>query len=428
MERITTKHVRAASLLAALSLAACSGSGTNPVSTTQENLAANVLQLSVGTARIAEPPPSLDLEGLNVVVTYRQPHGALHPGDSAVATDTPKLITAAALPSTAGTPDANLSTVETGPAPVELGTHTITGTLQSSTTPTSFGLSGSASGLGIEPLNYGENGLPYVAPPVPYTEPLYDPLASSSSPDPNAFVPWGGPPAFPDQRSTRNAGQLGYEEGLDVFAGMAPVAGPYTLSVTIQPNTGTVTFTTNAGLKSTALLPTFVAPTTATMDGNGGVSVPVVVPSGVTETYVQFTDLGPANPTSSQTSCNGSTAGVPTYYTVLMRGSGTATLSDTLGPTGTPSICTAAQNTAASGGTATPGDTFTVQFIGFDYPWYEASYPQSNGNPAPTLAGGNGQSDITISTASAFTSTARIRGATLHALPRGTLRYRVLHR
>jgi hypothetical protein len=42
---------------------------------------------------------------------------------------------------------------------------------------------------------------------------------------------------------------------------------------------------------------------------------------------------------------------------------------------------------------------FFVTLIGFDYPAFEAAYPQSNGNPAPVLAGANGQADITISSA-----------------------------
>jgi hypothetical protein len=112
------------------------------------------------------------------------------------------------------------------------------------------------------------------------------------------------------------------------------------------------------------------------------------------------------------------------YYTILVTKPGTYTLADTIGPntnvsggisgiTPSPSICTAAQNTAAAGGTATPADSYTVQAIGADYPLYESLYP-INKTQAPTIVGASGQADITISALAgpgAATGTAHMRAA-----------------
>jgi hypothetical protein len=67
-----------------------------------------------------------------------------------------------------------------------------------------------------------------------------------------------------------------------------------------------------------------------------------------------------------------------------------------------PTICTAAQNTAANGGTATPADDIVVQMFGFDYPLYAATPQRVNQTipEKPPIANGtNGQADITISRA-----------------------------
>jgi len=391
---------RAAAALAILSLAACSGSGTNPASTTQQNLAADVLQYSVGTANLFGVS-----EGLNVVVTYRQPSGSLHPGDSAVAVSSPTLTVSSALPSSAGTPDGFFSTIASGPAPTELGTHNMTSTGQAQSTPTTFGRSGGAFSLGIEPYNYGNGGSPDNI--TPYIVPLYD-----AGTDPNALVPWGGPPAFDpnhDGEGVRDGkiypsvnGQptLGVEMGIDSFAQITPVAGPYTLTISVPANTGTVTQTQTAGISNAGMLPNVISPI-ATLDGAGGASFTAHLPTGVTEAYIQVTDIGPITSSGSAagSSCNGSNGGTPTYYTMIVRpGHLGGTIGDAEGPSGAPSICTISQNTAANSGNATPGDTFIVQLIGMDYPLYEAS-PTISQASAPAIVGSAGQSDITISPA-----------------------------
>jgi hypothetical protein len=178
-------------------------------------------------------------------------------------------------------------------------------------------------------------------------------------------------------------------------------------------------------LHSTALLPAIVPPKTVTTDGNGGLkSIPIVVPPGVTEAFVQITDLGPT--ANDALSCNGSAGPdadtpLPTYYTLRVTASGTYALADLLGPVAkpsatNPSLCTPAQNTAyslanSSGFTGqSDGDQFTVQLIGFDYPAFAASPIDELGNPAPTLTGPNGQSDVTISSAVTFSQAAGTTG------------------
>ena len=231
------KQLLAIGVLVSLGLTACSGSGTSPANTTQENLDANVLQFAVGTAYLEGIST-----GLNVAVTYRQPKGAFHAGDSAVFVSTPQLQGPFAMPTTAGSPDGFFSTIESGPAPGELGGHSIGGTSQNQQTVTSFGTSGGVIGLGIEPFNYNGNGVPDTR--APYGQPLYDQPGDVVAPDPNAFVPWGGPPAF---ATVPSSPQPFISEGLDIFA-MTPSTGAYTLTVNVPANTGNFVKTANAAM------------------------------------------------------------------------------------------------------------------------------------------------------------------------------------
>ncbi|HTJ27892.1 MAG TPA: hypothetical protein VMA36_17170 [Candidatus Limnocylindria bacterium] len=411
------KRIQLGAGLAAIGLAACGGSGTSPAGVTTAAVGANVLQFAAGTANIA------GTTGLNVVVTYRQPSSGYKAGDSGSLVNSVSLTGPFTLPATAGTADPYYSTIETGPGPSEVGHSTMGSTPQTgSTTATTFGQSGQASGLGLEPYNYNNGSVPDSV--APYTLPLYDTTAN----DPNAFVPWGGPPAFDPNKDGEGArdlyvpqpssgwywgvpvGTLGISEGIDVFGGITPAtSAPYTLTVTVPGQTaGTTTATQQASftLKSTNLLGTLsTAPTVTTAaDANGNTTLSVTLsslPAGATEAYVQIADYGPDPTASSQpTSCNAASATYPAYYTLYFKGPGTQTVTGMEGPRGangqTPSICTAGQNTAAAGAT-TDADTFTVQELGFDYPAYEASYPNSLSNPSPTILGAAGQDDITIS-------------------------------
>ncbi len=393
-----------------LALAACSANGSSPKGVTTANVSANVLQLAVGTANLYGT-----VTGLNVVTTYRQPaSGGFKAGDSGTLLNSPKLTVPGQLPGTPGQAVGfdPTSTVLTGPASAELSGHVMNSTSQvpNSTNETTFGLSGGVFGLGIEPYNAygsydapsgGNIGQPFQVPPYPV--PLYD-----FSGDINAFEPWGGPPAFDVAGNGESVvgsgaypgGTAGAEMGIDVFATVPPASGTYQLSVTVPANTGRQTQTASAGIGTPNVLPK-AAPPVVTGYGSGTVTLNVHLPAGVTEAYLQVVDLGPAAGTSSSgqpPSCNGSGGGNPIYYTIHAGHSGAFPLGGAHGPGGSPTICTSADNTAADGAPVS-GDQFTVQTIGFDYPAFESSYPNSLGNPQPNILGGNGTDDITISPA-----------------------------
>jgi hypothetical protein len=411
---------------------ASSGSGSQTPHISPPN--ANVLQLAVGTANLYGTGV-----GLNVVTTYRQPKGGQKAGDSGSLVSSPTFTVpvGSGFPATAamaglpGGPE-GLSTIETGPAPSEIsttGAGTMTATAQAppaptNTTVTTFGQSGGVFGLGIEPFNY-ESATGFASTTTPYPVPVYDFANTTTTPDANQLpAAWGGVPAF-DILGTGFASNfsnivpgpgpgdavplpqtLGISEGIDVFDGLTPVASTnYTLTVTLAgTSSGTFTKTANAQMASTALLPTMAAPTyTPDTAGDGGGTFAITLPAGVTEAYIQVVDYG-----NGATNCNGAGAADgftgapdPVYYTIEATASGTYTQAALNGPdTGggaTPSICTEALNTAANAGTDTPADVVGIWAIGFDYPAYESSYPNSAGNPQPAITGASGQSDITIS-------------------------------
>ncbi len=420
MKTIATK---AASGLAILALSACTAGQTGPPTVNVPSNPLNgKLQLAVGTANLYGTH-----KGLNVVVTFRQPAGATAPGDSAALVTTPTLTLPTRLPNQAGSPDVFGSTIESGPtAGLETGKFVMQATPQQNpgdpTIPSStFGVAGGAFGLGIFPGNYSSVGNASVGTGVPdslvpYTIPLYDQFAGTSSgPDPNTLVPWGGPPAFdPDKdgKGTRDGtgfdpSVLGVAEGLDPFAGIVPAIGTYTLSVMVPSNQGQSngSVKATASLSSSALLPLVPVPAPA-LNSSGGGTFAVILPPGVSDAYVQIVDYGLSSSSSSSSgpaNCNSANPFVPVFYTLHTSASGTLTLPDEDGPgsivvnphVNTPSLCTAAQN-AAAGGTNAP-DSFSIQTIGFNYPLYEASYPMSIGNPLPRITGPNGQADLSIS-------------------------------
>lgn len=443
---MTVKRIASTAALLASVLAGCSGSGSNPAPVTTVNVLQGKLQLAVGTANIFGDlggSANGSATGLNVVTTFRQVAGQQTVGASETLVNTPSLSGPFTLPAgLAAVPDNYGATLTAGPTSPEVTENEISATAQppAGTYPvnsTSFGVSNGVYSSGIEPFNTTVVGGPGALPagqPVSYAPnivPAYDPLYAAG--DPNAFVPFGGPPAFDANgtgRGTRDglgepATQLGIEEGLDVFQGVVPRTGTYTLRVVVPTQSANLALTANANLNSTTLLPAIAPPATVTADANGGLSaIPVVVPPGVTEAFVQITDFGPAlssDPNAvNPASCNGSDV-TPTYYTLRVTASGTYSLADGLGPVAAPSasnpsICTAAQNTAYSvanvsgfAGQAGP-DQFTVQVIGFDYPAYAASPIDELGNPSPALTGASGQADITISSAAAFPAGATASG------------------
>jgi hypothetical protein len=431
-------------ILLAATLSACTaGQTTAPPITQQNPLDPNYskLQLAVGTANIFGVA-----SGLNVVSTLRQPNGT-----SAVGVDTPVITGPFAFaigPAAGGAlgADPYMTLVNSGPSLLETSgvPVSIRGTPQSVVpgTPfcdgpgpcpggvapntTTFGQSGGVFAMGLAPYNHvGTTGQAYSY--QPYPQPLYNNTGH------NNFVPWGGPPAFdPDNNGmgtrdgliplgTDSFGVpffLGVGEGVMVFNAVTPATGAYTLTTQIatlgnngQPITGNIAV--SATLSSLALLPLVNAPV-VTPTGAGNATFTATVPAGVTQAYVQIIDYGPnAGPTHASLTapnCQSSkgTKFAPVYYTVEITASGTYSLGPLHGPntalsgtsvTPSPSICTAAQNTAA--GTDVVGDNISVQMIGFDYPAYQAalSLTQATTPQAPQITGPSGQSDITISIA-----------------------------
>ena len=302
---------------------------------------------------------------------------------------------------------------------------------------TTFGQSGGVFAMGLAPYDHAApTGQAYSY--QPYAQPFYD---STGAPH-LSFVPWGGPPAF-DPNGTHLGERdgvgsingvdsfgapyfLGVAEGITVFDNVAVKAGAYALNVAIATvgNGGAVSTTNvskSATLSSLALLPTITTPVvTPDANGDGGATFTTTLPPGITEAYVQIVDYGPLggpnNPANARSgnvsNCQGprGTAFAPVYYTFHVTsaitsyvlppaiGPNTATTGGTGSITPSPSLCTAAQNSAASGGSA-PADDYVVQAIGFDYPIYQAALglTQATTPQNPPIANAGGQADITIS-------------------------------
>jgi len=421
---------------AALVLSACSGAAQGPPATSSVNPTSpsyGTLELAVGTANIYGTET-----GMNVVTSFRQAGGK-----SAVLLDTPSITGPFTLPAAvaAGSGVDGFATAPVGPSLTEVtaggeltGTTqalrlgsvacdsaALTGACPAGYTPntSTFGQSGGVFANGLQPSNSTNNGVPYTY--TPYAEPLFDTTMYAST-------PWGGPPAYdPDghkmgvRDGLNNLGSInGYVTGLTTFAGVTPAAGAYALSLSIgsigsSGQSSYSTVSTTATLTSTALLPTIATPILAE-DGAGGGAITVLLQGGETEALVFIEDYGPGgtpgstNGQPNQTAnCQGPLspgAGAgPVIYTLVATASGTITLPDAIGPnlqagagagkySPSPTICTAAQNTAALG-KASPGDAYSVQVVATDYPVYEAN--SIFGVQKPTIVGAGGQSDVTIS-------------------------------
>ena len=450
--------------IASFALVGCgSASGSNAPSPSKANIGSNVLQFAAGTVNLYGTANG----ALNVVATYRQPAGSTLPGGSGTLVNSPTITLPAAIAAGAAASATGLegfdpcSTAAFGASATEVGTTAITSTTQNSgfncgNAQTTFGQSGGVFGLGIEPFNAmgqgdyaaavgliapGSDGTPFQV--APYPVPIYDVTAS----DPNQLpAAWGGPPAFSLASSNGDSpvgnglyptGTAGISLGIDVFQGVpAAASGVYTLSISVPTNSGATTksqsFTMPAALTNlgNATSPAFVP------DGNGGGTFAFVMPTGATDAYVEITDYGPdtapiGDPaTMVYPGCNGSGTGLlgadhggnpaglavtvgngtgtPIFYTLHATASGTLTLPDTIGPGGSPSVCTAALNTAANTAAAaaanpvapatTSDDQIAIQVIAGDYPMYASAYPQSSGVTAPAIITGT-SSDLTISAA-----------------------------
>jgi hypothetical protein len=366
----------------AVVLGGCSTSGNTGVPPAQQtaDLSQNKLQFAVGTANIAGTP------GLNTVVTYRQPNG-----QDGTLLNTPTIT----LPFT--------NTATAAQAGADAGTNRISGSPQpvvgTAASPSTFGSSGGAFAYGFQPDNSTTGGGVSFA---RYALPIYGagtapPFTTTTA----TAIPYiGGPPAYPNVRdATFPAGFVGYPMGFTDFR-LTPVVGTYGLTLQVPTGFtpgGTPTSTTvsaSGTLASTATLPTFPTPTfTPTLSGGaftGGGTINVTVPAGVTEALITLQNR--------DGSCYPGSNGPPAYFTFLTKtpGAQVITVPANLGPTFGPQTITK---------TLCPGDRYRLYAVGFNYPAYESGPPNST-SPTPTIAGANGQADITTSAIGTGTSPA----------------------
>ena len=376
------------------------------------------LQFAVGTANIGG---QIDL---NTVVTLRQSNGL-----SAVGYSTPTITWTGNFTNTGGTAAGD-----------DAGLKQISGNLPSNPTgstvaPSTFGNdagSWGAFGYGFDPANSGPAGsnglivnpcLPFFASALPAALNLTagTPACTASG---GGSIFEGGPPAFPQVRSAALAGEIGSFLGFTPFAGIkpAPATGSatstFTLSVALPTSPVSTLTPVTATMQNFAGLPTFTTPT-LTLDGKGGGTIAYALPAGVTEALIIVQDWGPAGDGTAGNCNYGFSPGAPFIYSVLVKpgspnpiglGGAAGNNGDNLGATpalgGLPSnestqtICTSAANNTATGTAA--GDQVNVIAVGFDYPAFEAAYPQSNGNATPTITSASGaptygQANVTIS-------------------------------
>ena len=420
----------------AFALTACTGGQTGIPQVTSVNPVANSkLQLAVGTANIN------GLHGLNVVATLRQTSGNV--GNS-VLFNTPTMtgpFTFTAGTTAGGANSGGATWPKNGPSAAELSANIFGGTLPSLTVPpnqtgaavpasaaTTFGLYGGISSTGFHQVNSNTASTislttANTAGPsiVPYNVPIYSATAAAKA---VTFVPWVGAPAYagPNGLGTRDGtfaqGQIGVDAGVSIFDAITAGAGTYTLSTVIptgfdssgNPLNGTVSTTAALAAPATFIGGGAPIPAPAMVVAAGGASVTVALPAGATGALIFITDQGPAAGGPFTPNCypglialNAQVFYVPAVYTLQVTASGTYALPANLGPrpvgqagqpATVPSICTAAQNTAATGA-ASPGDTVTVQMMAYNYNLPSLIAANSLGNSAPTMP--TGDADIAVS-------------------------------
>ncbi|MBV8163193.1 MAG: hypothetical protein JOZ91_02885 [Candidatus Eremiobacteraeota bacterium] len=389
------------------------------------------LQLAVGTATVAEPGGTSEV-GLNVVTTFRIPGG-----NNATFQNTPLLI--APMPFISNAVNSNPNTVS-GVLPTQLQALASGASKRVPDALTEFGATVGAFGYGLA----GDNT---VSPSV--YQKVYGVLTTCTdiggvlasisnapggptAPGFNAprsqelalpvFVPkacgfdgtftgkptttdyYGGPPAWPSPAANAQPTFfLGFPLGFTDFASH-PVAGVYQLLVqftTANDYSTWATMQATATLPSAAVaapLPLFTQPTLA-VQSDGSALIDVTVPAGVTEAVINvnatdcFLAQEPSRPNNN--------------YSILTRITGHQTLflPSHLGPpdptNGKPThtFCTLGDVAEAKallppGSVVPTTGNYHLAAVGFDYPAFEASYPQST-SLAPMIANARGSADVT---------------------------------
>jgi hypothetical protein len=402
-------QVRLGAALAAISLAACSGSAVQqslvpPTKTTVNPVTGTTLQFAVGTANIAGQI------GLNTLVTLRQNTGP-YVGTS-ILSNAPTITGPAGFTVPAGAPDAY---GDAGTAAISAFVPT---SIASPPPQTTFDPDGGgsaqgnwlASSYGFFPGVVGNSGeTPALSPgAMPFYSSLNTTLGCGTCSGPLEYI--GGPPAFvpPGHTSTQDGtfagGYAGYTLGFVDFQA-TPVTGSYALNVVIPTGingNGVESYGSKAAaasLTATNVLPPWTTAPTFVSDGTGGGTITTNFGGGggsvaPTEEYIILVNEGPGD-------CQLS-GGAPYYYTwKVTPGTTTVTVPDDIGaaPKGKTqghTLCTAADDAAGT------GDAVAVYGFAVDYPLYASAFPQSNGKAAPVITT-SGQDDVTTSAESTGT-------------------------
>jgi hypothetical protein len=372
--RFPSAVVLAASFAAAASFTACTSGqvGVQP-STTNVNPANSTLDFAVGIATLQTS--GAPVIGLNAVETFRQPNGL-----SGALLDTPKIT---------GPYNFVGEAVNGGNANYISGTPP-----GGDCTATTFGCTGGAFGYGIAPDNLIGSTQVFSQ----YSQPLLHERNGL-----NTSLYYGGPPTWPQvTNGTYPTGFVGFSPGFLTFDA-APVLGDYNLTLRIPTGLqGHVDVSTVAHLTSLVPLPALIPSQPFADPANpGGLKIDVNVPAGLLEEWIFVSDFGQCYP---QTTLGTSQA----FFTVRSTQPGMQELTippdlgPRTGPNTTHTICTAADNQAATGNPNATGDRYSIYAAGFDYPAFAAAYPQSNA-VSPSITGANGQADVTLSTVQQFT-------------------------
>jgi hypothetical protein len=374
---VTARCLAAACFAASLThLAGCSSAdvGVEPAIGSVDPIKDSKLQFAVGVATINETSQNQVVSVFNTVETIRQPNGL-----SAVLFDTPYITGPQGF---SGQPDpitGQQTTIISGSGPNIPCNKTV------------FACTGGAFGYGFAPDNTVPNQQ------APSFLEFSQPIAVGAQDQLQSVPYYGGPPTFPVfNNGTYPAGFSGFSAGFNTFQ-TAPVLGLYTLDVVIPIGQGAFgKKTTTAMLTSLTPLPAMAAPSAFPDPANpGGLKIDIVVPAGVTETWVWIQDGGGCYPHTQGNSSNNQ------FYTVrtTQTGAQQLTVPPNLGPTNgsgsTPTICSALQNQQATGNPNATGDTYSVYAAGFDYPAFGAAYP-FNQQQTPSFIGANGQVDVTL--------------------------------
>lgn len=350
-----------------------------------------VLQFAVGTANIADMNGAQHT-GLNVVTTFRQQGGV-----SAALVSQPVITGPAGFVNVGGTAGG------ANTAGSDAGTANISGYIKGLAKATdTLGSSVGVFRSGLQPGNADTSGSAntgLLGDPVNCNDADFASCASSDGAGAayTGLTFGGGAPLFPNVNN--GLGQyVQFNPGFTTFENVTLASGSYTETVNLPNAVGVAaTYTKTATLNAAQVLPPMPNPHFVP-DGNGGGTITLTVPAGVTESWVWLEDTAPG-------SCYTHGAGTAASFTFRVTGTGaqTITVPDNLGgaPAGspaTPTICT--------------GDNYILAAVGFDYAAFPIADP-NNTSETPALPA---QADVTTSYAEGGTYAAGTPSSTATTL------------